>query len=193
VIRRLSALYRNIFRKQRLDQDLEEELRGYFELVDGPGDPAHLEPIKESVRDIRTGASMDILLQDLRYAFRTLARNPSFSVIAVLTLALGIGANTTMFTIVNSVLLKPLPYPEPDRLLTLWEKQLSSDALGTVAPANFFDWREQTRSFAKMAALDPYPDFILNGYGAPQRLTGAAVSGDFFSLGFFAKPLVEHH
>jgi len=182
VIRRLSALYRNLFRKERLDRDLEEELRSYFELVAGHGDPAHLEPIKESVRDIRTGASMDILLQDLRYAFRTLARNPSFSVIAVLTLALGIGANTTMFTVVNGVLLKPLPYPEPDHLLTLWEKQLSGDALGTVAPANFFDWHEQTRSFAKMAALDPYPDFILNGYGEPQRLAGAAVSGDFFSL-----------
>jgi putative ABC transport system permease protein len=197
-MRRLFALYRNIFRKERVNQELEEELRSYFELVAGEKvrrgadreevlrdvrwDLAHLEPIKESVRDIRTGASLDILLQDLRYGIRTLARNPSFSVIAVLTLALGIGANTTMFTVVNGVLLKPLPYPEPDRLLMLWETQLSDNSLGTVAPANFYDWREQTHSFAKMAALDPYPDFILNGYGEPQRLAGAAVSADFFSL-----------
>jgi len=186
VIRRLFALYRNIFRKERVNQELDEELRSYVELVAGEKearwDLAHLERVKESVHDIRTGASMDILLQDLRYGIRMLARNPSFSVIAVLTLALGIGANTAMFTVVNGVLLKPLPYPEPDRLVMLWEKQLSDSSLGTVAPANFHDWREQTHSFAKMAALDPYPDFILNGYGEPQRLAGAAVSADFFSL-----------
>src|SRR5882757_5572403 len=185
-MRRLFALYRNIFRKERVNQELEEELRSYVELVadekEAGWDLAHLERVKESVRDIRTGASMDILLQDLRYGIRMLVRNPSFSVIAVLTLALGIGANTAMFTVVNGVLLKPLPYPEPDHLVMLWEKQLSDQSLGTVAPANFYDWREQTHSFAKMAALDPYPDFILNGYGEPQRLAGAAVSADFFSL-----------
>jgi putative ABC transport system permease protein len=125
---------------------------------------------------------MDTLMQDLQYAIRTLIKNPAFSVVAILTLALGIGANTTIFTVVNGVLLKPLPYPEPDRLLMLWETQLHDDALHTVAPANFFDWREQSRSFVKMAAIDPYPDFILNASGGPQRLTGAAVSSDFFSL-----------
>jgi putative ABC transport system permease protein len=197
-MRRLLALYHNLFRKDRVNQELDEELRSYVELVandkvrcgadrkevlkEARQDLAHLELIKESVRDVRTGAFIDILLQDLRYGIRTLARNPSFSVIAVLTLALAIGANTTMFTVVNGVLLKPLPFPQPDRLLILWERQLSDNTLGTVAPANFYDWREQTHSFAKMAALDPYPDFILNGYGDPQRLAGAAVSADFFSL-----------
>src|SRR2546429_9711111 len=92
------------------------------------------------------------------------------------------GANTAIFTVVNGVLLKPLPYPQPDRLAMLWERQLSDGTLGTVAPANFVDWREQNHSFDKMAAIDPYPDFILNGSGEPQRLTGAAVSSDFFSL-----------
>ena len=198
MMRRVFALYRNIFGKERVDRELEEELRSYVELEisekircgadreevlrEAHRDLAHLEPVKESVRDIRTGASADILLQDLRYGVRTLARNPSFSVIAVLTLALAIGANTTMFTVVNGVLFKPLPYVEPDRLVMLWEKQLSDNSLATVAPANFYDWREQTHSFVKMAALDPYPDFILNGYGEPRRLTGAAVSADFFSL-----------
>ena len=127
-------------------------------------------------------ARSDTFIQDLRYAVRTLTKNPGFSVVAVLTLALGIGANSTMFTVVNSVLLKPLPYPEPERILTLWERQPSDGTLGTVAPANFVDWREQSHSFAKMAALDPYPDFILNGYGEARRLGGAAVSADFFSL-----------
>jgi hypothetical protein len=136
------------------------------------------EQVKEGVRDIRIGVHIDRLVQDIRYAIRALTKNLAFSVVALLTLALGIGANTTIFTVVNGVLLKPLPYPEPDRLLMLWETQLHDDALQTVAPANFFDWREQSHSFDKMAAIDPYPDFILNASGGPQRLTGAAVSSE---------------
>jgi len=80
------------------------------------------------------------------------------------------------------VLLKPLPYAEPDRLVTLWERSLTDGSLGTVAPANFYDWHQQNRTFDKMAAMDPYPDYILNGSGEPQRLSGANVSADFFSL-----------
>jgi putative ABC transport system permease protein len=198
VIRRFFTFSRNVFRKKRVDQELEEEIRSYLELVaaekarcgmtheealrEARRDLGGLEQVKESVRDIRMGASMGTLMQDLRYAIRVLTKNPAFSVVAILTLALGIGANTTIFTVVNGVLLKPLPYPQPDRLLTLWETQLHDDALETVAPANFFDWREQSHSFDKMAAIDPYPDFILNASGGPQRLTGAAVSSDFFSL-----------
>lgn len=125
---------------------------------------------------------MGAIIQDLRYSLRTLRRSPVFLAAAVLSLALGIGANTTIFTVVNSVLLKPLPYPEPDRLLMLWERQLSDSTLGTVAPANFYDWREQSHSFSRMAAIDPYPDFILNGSGEPRRLAGAAVSSGFFGL-----------
>ena len=125
---------------------------------------------------------MDTLRQDLRYALRTLTRNFGFSSVVILTLVLGIGANTAIFTVVNGILLKPLPYPEPDRLLMLWEKSLSDGTLGTVAPANFYDWREQNHTFEKMAAIDPYPDFILSGSGEARRLQGAAVSQDFFSL-----------
>jgi len=198
VIRHFYTFYRNIFRKERVDRELADEIGSYLELVaaekvrggmsreealqEARRDLGGIEQVKESVRDIRIGVSMDTLIQDLRYAIRTLTKNPGFSVVAVLTLALGIGANTTMFTVVNSVLLKPLPYPEPDRLLMLWEKQLSDGALGTVAPANFVDWREQSHSFDKLAAIDPYPDFILSGAGEPQRLAGAAVSSDFFPL-----------
>ncbi len=198
MLRHLPALWRNIFSKKRVDQELDEEIRSYLELVSAEKvrcgmapeeagrqarlDLGGIEQVKESVRDLRIGVSMDTLMQDLRYALRTLTRNLAFSSVVVLTLALGIGANTGIFTVVNGVLLKPLPYPEPDRLLMLFERQLSDSTLGTVAPANFFDWREQTHSFDKMAAIDPYPDFILNGFGEPQRLAGAAVSSDFFSL-----------
>jgi putative ABC transport system permease protein len=198
VVRYFTALWRNLFRRERVDQDLDEEIRAYLELVAAekvrcgvPRDTAWREArrelgglaqVKESVRDIRIGAFMDTLIQDLRYAIRTLSRNPAFSAVAVLTLALGIGANTTIFTVVNGVLLKPLPYPEPDRLLMLWERPLSGGEIGTVAAANFFDWREQNHSFSRMAAIDPYPDFILKGSPQPQLLAGAAVSSGFLSL-----------
>ena len=125
---------------------------------------------------------MNSLLHDLRFGLRMMVHSPMFTFIAVVTLALGIGANTAIFTVVNGVILKPLPYPQPDRLVMLWERQLSDGTLGSVAPANFFDWREQSHSLEKMAAIDPYPDFILTGTGEPRRLVGAAVSSDFFSL-----------
>src|SRR5689334_15328777 len=122
---------------------------------------------------------MNGFLHDVRYALRQLRKNPGFTLVAILTLALGIGANTAIFTVVNGVLLKPLPYANPDQLLMVWEQQLSDGSLGTVSPGNFYDWRQQSHSFEKMAAIDAYPDFILNGTGEPQRLAGAAVSSDF--------------
>ena len=141
-----------------------------------------MEQVKENVRAVRVGVSLDILMQDVRYAIRSLRKNPSFAAIAILTLALGIGANTTIFSVVNGVLLKPLPYPHPDRLITLWETHPTWGPFLSVAPANFYDWRAQSTSFETMAALDPYPDFILTGTGEPRRLAGAAVTADFFPL-----------
>src|SRR5207247_5647976 len=141
-----------------------------------------MDQVKENVRDVRPGVLMDTLVQDIRYAFRTLQRNRAVGFVAVLTLAVGIGANTAIFTVVDGVVLKPLPSPDPNRLLTLWERSRTDGLQGTVAPANFYDWREQSRSFGKMAAIDPYPDFILNVSGETQRLSGADVSADFFSL-----------
>jgi putative ABC transport system permease protein len=198
VVVHLRALWRNIFKRKTANPDLDEELRGYLEMTaaekvrcgmaaeaalrEARKDLGGLEQVKQRVRDTRAGVSMDIAMQDVLYACRTLLRNRAFSSVVVLTLALGIGANTAIFTIVNGVLLKPLPYPEPDRLLMLWEQSLTDRTLGPVAPANYYDWREQSHSFAKMAAIDPYPDFILNGSGQARRLTGAAVSHDFFSL-----------
>lgn len=193
----LRALCRNLFRKQRAEQELDDELRAYIELTAAenvrrgmsPGDALQkarrdlggIEQVKESVRDVRAGAALDTLLQDVRCALRGLRKNPAFAAVAILTLALSIGANTTIFSIVNGVLLKPLPYPNPDRLVSLWENNAFGRFL-TVAPANFYDWREQNTTFDKMAALDAYPDFILTGIGEPRRLAGAAVTADFFPL-----------
>src|SRR6184192_3928828 len=121
-------------------------------------------------------------LNDLRYAIRQLLKNPGFTAVAVLTLALGIGANTAIFSVCDAVLLKPLPYADSERIVMLWEKSLRDETLDAVAPANFYDWCEQTRSFDEIAAINPYPTFVLTGRGEPVRLAGAGVSSNFFSL-----------
>jgi putative ABC transport system permease protein len=188
----------SLFRKKKFEQELDDELRSFVELQaaekvrrgmsleealrEARRELGGMDQVKESVRDVRPGVFMAMLVHDIRYAIRMLQHDRAFAFVAILTLALGIGANTAIFTVVDGVMLKPLPYPDPDRLLTLWERSRSDGLQGTVAPANFYDWREQGRSFAKMAGIDPYPDFILNGSGEPQRLSGADVSADFFSL-----------
>jgi putative ABC transport system permease protein len=194
----LGAFFRNLLRKKRVEQELDDELRAYLELTTAENvrcgmspedalqkarrDLGGMEQVKESVRDVRVGVSLEILMQDIRYALRSLRKNSGFTTVAILTLALGIGANTTMFSVVNGVLLKPLPYPNPDRLVSLWETHPTWGPFLTVAPANFYDWRQQSNSFSQMAALDPYPDFILTGRGEARRLAGAAVTADFFPL-----------
>jgi predicted permease len=198
LLRTMAGGLRSLFRKELVGQELDEELNGFLEMAaeekmkQGMSrkdalravrlERGSLEVTKEVVRSAGWESVVDTLWQDLRFAIRTLRKNIGFTSVVVLTLAFGIGANTAIFTVVNGVILKPLPYTEPDRLVMLLEKQLSDGTLGTAAPANFFDWREQSHSFEKMAAIDPYPDFILSGSGEPQRLTGAAVSSDFFPL-----------
>jgi predicted permease len=125
-------------------------------------------------------AIIDRLMRDFRYAIRALKRNPAFLATAILTIALAIAANTTMFSVCSAVLFRPLPYPNPDRLVMLWEKSLDDNALGPASPANFADWREKSRAFEHLSALSPFPNYNLNGRGEPERLSGAAVSFDFF-------------
>ena len=137
--------------------------------------------LKEDRRAMQTIPAIEALWSDLAYAIRTLRKNPGFAAAAVVTLALGIGANTAIFSICNAVLLKPLPYSDPARIVMLWERG-GNGALMTVAPANFIDWRNQTRSFSEVAALSPFSSFILGGQAEPARLAGAAVSSNFFSL-----------
>src|SRR6266542_1854146 len=135
--------------------------------------------VNEDVRGIRGWTWLETVWTDLRYATRMLRNNPAFTVAVVLTLALGIGANTAIFSVCDAVLLKPLPYSDPDRIVMLWEQLPQGKTLGLVAPANFVDWREQNRSFAEMAAINPNPNFVLTGQGEPARLTGAGVSSNF--------------
>ena len=124
---------------------------------------------------------MDTILHDLRYALRTLRRSPGFATIAIVTLALGIGANTAVFTVVNAVLLRPLPYREPERLAMVWESNTSRQRdKNVVNPQNYLDWRERATAFAGLSALT-WTSITFTG-GSPELVSGRAVTPDFFSV-----------
>src|SRR3954467_5120970 len=123
---------------------------------------------------------MDSLLQDIRYAIRLCLRTPGFTAVAVIALALGIGANTAIFTLVNAVLLEPLPFRDPSRLVVMWETNARRGGRpNTIAPANFLRWRERATAFDRMG---PFSDYRINltGSGEPEELIGMDVTPDFF-------------
>jgi len=124
---------------------------------------------------------MDTLLQDLRYSLRRLSKSPAFAAIVVLTLALGIGANTAIFSAVNAILLRPLPYPEPGELVTIEHLYPSLDGLeAPVSVPGFLDYQRLGRSFESMAVQSGWAA-NLTGVGDPERLPGARVTGRFFT------------
>jgi len=124
-------------------------------------------------------------MADLRYGFRALRRSPGFALGAILVLALGIGANTAIFSLVNAALLRPLPYEEPSRLVQLWHippaKSFPGLTLFSISPANYLDWQRQSSSFEAMAAYGGR-SFTFGGRERPEAILGAAVSPEFFSL-----------
>ena len=116
------------------------------------------------------------LLQDLKYGLRMLAKNPGFTAVAVLTLALGIGANTAIFSVVNTLLLRPLPFGDPGRLMLLNETSEHQPRVSVAYP-NFVDWKQQNQVFEQMAAFQP-TDFTLTGLDQPEQIRGANVSAN---------------
>jgi putative ABC transport system permease protein len=126
---------------------------------------------------------VDTLIQDLRYGLRMLAKSPGFTAVAVLILALGIGANSAIFSVVNATLLRPLPYPEPDRLVSLWEGSSQLDDM-SIAYANFLDWQAQNHSFERLAAFR-HRSMTLTGSGDPERADAREVTSEFLAtLGY---------
>ena len=125
---------------------------------------------------------MERLWQDVRYGVRMLVKSPGFTLVAVLALALGIGANTAIFSLVNALLLRPLPYKDPQRIVMLWESNRTrNNTRNVIAPADFLDWQEQSQSFEQMAQFVDMR-FNLTGTGEPEEIPAQAVSTNLFSL-----------
>jgi putative ABC transport system permease protein len=132
---------------------------------------------------------METLIKDIRYGVRGLLKRPGFTAIALITLALGIGANTAIFSVVNAVLLRPLPFRDPDNLVIVWEDAtFAGFPRNTPAPANYVDWKTQNQSFADMAASHE-SSFNLTGDGEPERVAAYSVNYNFFPL-FGVQPLL---
>jgi len=126
--------------------------------------------------------TLTTMLTDLRYGIRQLRKDPGFTTVAVLTLALGIGANTAIFSLVDAVLLRPLPFKEPDRLVMIWEDASRTGfPRNNPTPATYMDWKSQNTVFEDVAALS-WSDFNLTGDGEPEKIEGNAVTANFFSL-----------
>ncbi|HEV2665766.1 MAG TPA: ABC transporter permease, partial [Blastocatellia bacterium] len=131
---------------------------------------------------------MQTLWQDLRYGARMLLKKPGFTLIAIVTLALGIGANTAIFSVVNAVLLSPLPYIEPERLVWIWGNFRGGTNTASVSQLDFLDYREQNRSFEHLGAFSSENAFVnLTGGGEPERLRASVVTANYFDI-FGVKP-----
>jgi hypothetical protein len=126
---------------------------------------------------------LDSLLKDIRYGVRNLSRTPGFTAVAVLTLALGIGANTAIFSVVENVLLRPLPYPHPEKLVEIWNTYPPQIPRAGLSPGDYADWHQQATSFSEMGAYgDTSKGFNLTGDGEAQRVLVGYASSDLFSM-----------
>jgi predicted permease len=143
--------------------------------------------VKEVTRDMWGWGSLERLLQDLRFGFRMMAKSPGFAVVAILTLALGIGANTALFSVVNGVLFNPLPYPQPEQLVTLHESKPNFEA-GSISFPNFRDWRKENTTFSMMGISRGY-SFSLTGAGEAEQVQAQFVSTDFLPM-LGVKPVI---
>jgi putative ABC transport system permease protein len=182
--------------RSKWERELSEELRDHFEkqvaanVAGGiPADEARrqatlkfgaVEGVKEDCREQRSGFWLETLLADLRYALRMFRKNPGFAAIAILTLALGIGANTAIFSVVEGVMLAPLPYFQPDRLVMVWQYNRTLKHVISVSYPDFLDWQRDARSFQQMAAFG-WQDRDLTGPGTPEHLNGKQASSGFLS------------
>ena len=194
-LRRAAASFIALMRYRRLDRELQDEILAHIELAERDALARGLSPeearraarirfggieqVKEEHRDQRSLRWIETLLRDFRYGLSSLRRDPGFAVVAVGVLALGIGANTAMFSIVDAVLLKPVPFPEPQRMVSL------SEAEGThrwgVSTLNFVDWKRLNTVFEALSAESP-ANLTTMMNGEPTRLLGRLVSADYFQV-----------
>jgi len=184
---------RALVRRDAVLQDIDDEMRSHIEMeaeanreMGMPIDQARVSAIKSfgnvaSMKDlayeVKGGGLIETFCQDLRFSYRLLLKNPGFTLIAILTLGLGIGANTAIFSIVNAVLLRPFPYQAPEQLVMIGE----GVARGSVSYPNFADWKDDRKAFESTSAVRANENFNLTGAGEPERLQGRLVSAEFLS------------
>lgn len=189
---------RDVFLRGREDAEMEEELRHHLELQAAENERLGMTPaearrqaairfggadrIREEVREERGTAALHDLRGDVRYALRALRRNPGFTVVALLTLALGVGANAAVFSVVNGVLLRPLPYPAPEQLVLLYQSNArSGEQHGRISEQDLRDWAERTRTLDDVAGYVSVPT-VLMGRGEPLELELSYVTEQFFDV-----------
>jgi len=205
--RRMTLQFRTLFQRNRVERELEEELQFHIEqrieleIARGCSPEkarlialramAGIERLKEECRDARRVNYIDDLLRDLRYAARSLRRSPGFAILAVLIMTLGIGANTAIFSVVNTVLLKPLSYRDPDRIVTLSNLSTMRDASSALSKQvsfpDFQDWHDQSSSFEAMAYYSSFEAPVIRGTIAEYAQI-ASVSPEFFRV-FAEEPI----
>ena len=187
---------RSLFRRGQVEAELNEELRYHLErqieVNTAAGMSAEearyaalramhgLDQRKEECRDMRRVRLIEDLWQDFRFSLRSLLKRPGFTAIVLLALALGIGANTAIFSLVNAVILQPLPYPDPDRIVSVFGTRNRGNS-GSVGPTDFLDYRSQNKTFEQFAASgSSILPMNLTGSGEPERLNTSAITGNYF-------------
>jgi predicted permease len=193
----LRPFFQTLFRKKRFEQELDEELAAYLEqttaenirrgmspeaaLQKARGDLGGMERVKENVRAVRIGVSLDILTKDLRYAIRGLGRSPSFAAVAILTIALGIGATTAIYSVVDATLLHPLPYPEPEQLVRIQEDfpGLGAHDVRLSVP----EWKDfQSSGIFQYVSPERSGSVNVTGSSQPARIQFKSVAPNYFTL-----------
>ncbi|MDQ3314271.1 MAG: ABC transporter permease [Verrucomicrobiota bacterium] len=198
LISRAGSLLHNTTHKQQIDRELTEEVSSYVEMLteekmkEGMNEQdarraalvevGGVEQVKEEVRASRMGSGVESFLMDFRYAMRSLLKKPGFTITAVIALALGIGANTAIFSVINGVLLRSLSYANPDKIVMIWERNVTGTRMqNVVSPGNFLDWQKQSTSFDHMAAVADQRVNLTGGTGEPEEIKVQLVSDGFFS------------
>ena len=195
---KVRSFLRNLFSIRRVEVDLDEEVRSHLELlteenIRGGMSPKEaqraarielggIEQVKELVREERIGNWLHSVMSDCHFGVRQLRKNPGFTAVAILTLALGIGANTAVFSVVESVLLRPLPFQDSERLFAIWAKQKGqADRTGASMP-EFEDYKDQSHSFEYMANMLSGWTYTWTGQGEARTVNCTGISYDFFPM-----------
>jgi macrolide transport system ATP-binding/permease protein len=197
-IRMFASRMRGCFLRRRVDEDFEQELRAHLEMLTQENIQRGMAPIEanrvarirlgglaqlqETNRELKGLPMLEIFLRDVRFAFRTLRKSPGFAAVAILTLALGIGANTAIFAVVHAALLRPLPYADAQRLMLLGESRNAENAgLYEASYPNYVDWVHSVKKFQSLAGYSGEGFTVVGSSGDPQFVDGGQVTTNFFA------------